>query len=591
MNKLEKEEIENIKNIIKEKFAQEPSSKDRFFLGEKESHLGEKYIDRNEFSRDRDRILYTKAFRRLQHKAQVYSNKKGDHFRTRLTHTLEVNQIAKSISKNLGLNIDLTEAIALGHDIGHTPFGHACEEVLDNIMKGKDDLGGKLEYSIDYGGFKHNMNSIKILELLEEKNGEKGLNLTWQTLDGILKHTSIRKDKKDKKWDLKRFVKDYSNYEYLAGYNYFEENSYPNFNFPLTLEGQVVTIADEIAQREHDIDDSLRDKELNFTKLFDDINRLIEEVLEDVSPSSNGYDYFVRFKEVFLNFESFDDESKWEEFCSLLISYFIIDVTKNTMINIFKIKNNNNINNVICSDEFNRRFITEKLVDFSEVGQKFNDSIEEFIERRIINSFNVNRFDGKGKYILRQLFKAYYENPLQMPRSQLKILSDNLKVVRHEYPDMKDSLDEYSINIEELFKMIDNEYYFDLNNIDPLLKILKLRIFIDNNHTNEKRVSNAKNSSSNNFEDTLKFLKIYPEYYQKIFGNGFIKQILKDLFNKTNRFSLEEIKKLDENLQDVMLIIKGLTEFHYIYLSTICDFIAQMTDDYAFKEYHELYSI
>lgn len=154
--------------------------------------MGGKYIDRNEFSRDRDRILYTNAFRRLQHKAQVYSNKKGDHYRTRLTHTLEVNQIAKSISKNLGLNIDLTESIALGHDIGHTPFGHAGEEVLDNIMKGKDDLGGKLEYTIDYGGFKHNMNSIKILEILEEKNGEKGLNLTWQTLDGILKHTSIK---------------------------------------------------------------------------------------------------------------------------------------------------------------------------------------------------------------------------------------------------------------------------------------------------------------------------------------------------------------------------------------------------------------
>lgn len=301
MNKLEKEEIENIKNIIKEKFAQEPSSKDRFFLGEKESHLGEKYIDRNEFSRDRDRILYTNAFRRLQHKAQVYSNKKGDHYRTRLTHTLEVNQIAKSISKNLGLNIDLTEAIALGHDIGHTPFGHAGEEVLDNIMKGKDDLGGKLEYTIDYGGFKHNMNSIKILEILEEKNGEKGLNLTWQTLDGILKHTSIKKPNQGKQWDLKRFVKDFSNYEYLGGYDYFDENSNPNYDFPLTLEGQVVAIADEIAQREHDIDDSLRDKEFDFEKLFKFLKKRLWILLKIVLPPHLDMIFLFYLRTNFVN--------------------------------------------------------------------------------------------------------------------------------------------------------------------------------------------------------------------------------------------------------------------------------------------------
>lgn len=194
--KLDSKEVKTIRKFIKNNIAQKTSHYDRFIPGENPSHLGEKYVLRDNFSRDADRILYSKAFRRLQHKAQVYSNKEGDHYRTRLTHTLEVTQIAKSISRNLGINIHLTEAIALGHDIGHTPFGHAGEEVLDNIMRGNDDLGGKLNYSIDYGGFKHNFNCLKILEIVEEKHDREGLNLTWQTLDGILKHTSVIKNEK-----------------------------------------------------------------------------------------------------------------------------------------------------------------------------------------------------------------------------------------------------------------------------------------------------------------------------------------------------------------------------------------------------------
>ena len=592
MNKLSEKEIESVRSIIREKFAQNPSSDhDRFYGDEEESHLGEKYIDRDEFSRDRDRILYTNAFRRLQHKAQVYSNKKGDHYRTRLTHTLEVNQIAKSISKNLRLNIDLTEAIALGHDIGHTPFGHAGEEVLDNIMKGKDDLGGKLEYSIDFGGFKHNMNSIKILELLEEKNGEKGLNLTWQTLDGILKHTSIIKEKKNKKWDLRRFVNDYSNYEFIAGYDYYDESSVPTYKFPLTLEGQVVAIADEIAQREHDIDDSLRDRELDFEKLFSSLEEKIIGIVDEINPNTDGYDYFILFKDEFLKLESFDDESKRKEFFSLLVSYFIIDVTENTMKNIFAILKNDEIDEVISIGDFNRKYIIKELVNFSEVGEKFNKTIEEFIEKRVINSFNVNRFDGKGKFILRQLFKAYYENPRQMPRSQLKFLSDELKVVKNDFPDIKDSLDEFSINIDELFKIIDNEYYFDLNNLEPLLKFLKLTIFMDDELYEGKNNNRDNKSSLINFEDTLNFLEINLNDYNAPNNKEFIKEILKDLFNKINNFSHEEIKKLDAHHQEVMLLLKGLMEFHYVYLSTICDYIAKMTDDYALKEYNELYSI
>lgn len=157
---------------------------------------------RTEFQRDRDRIIHSKAFRRLKHKTQVFIAPEGDHYRTRLTHTLEVAQIARTVARALRLNEDLTEAIALGHDLGHTPFGHAGEEVLNRIVP---------------GGFRHYEQSLRVVDKLEQG---RGLNLTWEVRDGILNHTG----------DLR----------------------------PQTLEGQIVHIADRVAYINHDIDDSLR---------------------------------------------------------------------------------------------------------------------------------------------------------------------------------------------------------------------------------------------------------------------------------------------------------------------------------------------
>ncbi len=163
---------------------------------------------RTEFVRDRDRILHSKSFRRLKHKTQVFLAPKGDHYRTRLTHTLEVTQIARTISRALRLNEDLTEAIAMGHDLGHTPFGHAGEEVLNELLP---------------GGFKHNLQSLRVVEKLEYDG--KGLNLTWEVRDGIVNHTS-------------------------SGH-------------PATVEGKVVSLADRIAYINHDIDDAMRAGVLN----------------------------------------------------------------------------------------------------------------------------------------------------------------------------------------------------------------------------------------------------------------------------------------------------------------------------------------
>ena len=162
----------------------------------------EKCSIRTEFQRDRDRILHCKSFRRLKHKTQVFIAPEGDHYRTRLTHTLEVSQISRTIARALRLNEDLTEAIALGHDLGHTPFGHIGERVLDSISK---------------NGFKHNLQSLRIVEVLE---GGTGLNLTWEVRDGIRNHTGPQ--------------------------------------LPATLEGQIVRISDRIAYINHDIDDAIR---------------------------------------------------------------------------------------------------------------------------------------------------------------------------------------------------------------------------------------------------------------------------------------------------------------------------------------------
>jgi dGTPase len=251
-------------DLVKEKYAQKPSFMDRRI------HIDEvfpDYIIRNEFSRDRDRIIFSKAFRRLEHKAQVYSHSKGDHYRTRLTHTIEVMQIARSIAINLGLCEDLTEAIAWGHDIGHTPFGHQGEDVLDSIMRGKDDLG-IIKFKLHYGGFKHNFNGLRTIDILERKyKDEKGLNLTWQVIDGILKHTKIEKE--DKTWTLNRFIQD--NSQIKAFYKYHN---------PVTLEGQIVAIADEITQRQHDLDDGLRDTDLKLDE--NTIINYIQSTIADI---------------------------------------------------------------------------------------------------------------------------------------------------------------------------------------------------------------------------------------------------------------------------------------------------------------------
>lgn len=173
---------------------------------------------RTVFQRDRDRIIHSKSFRRLKHKTQVFISPEGDHYRTRLTHTLEVSQIARTIARALRLNEDLVEAIAMGHDLGHTPFGHSGEHALNKLNP---------------AGFKHNEHSLKIVDFIETKANHQGLNLTWEVRDGILNHTGSGKAQ--------------------------------------TLEGQIVGIADRIAYINHDIDDAIRAGVLQLDQIPSDL--------------------------------------------------------------------------------------------------------------------------------------------------------------------------------------------------------------------------------------------------------------------------------------------------------------------------------
>jgi dGTPase len=203
-------------------------------------HPEEQCSFRTDFQRDRDRIVHSKAFRRLMHKTQVFLAPEGDHFRTRLTHTLEVSQIARTIARGLGLNEDLAEAISLGHDLGHTPFGHNGELFLSEIHP---------------GGFRHNVQSLRVVEVLEGNKDYPGMNLTLEVRDGILNHTGE--------------------------------------NLPFTLEGQIVKLSDRIAYINHDIDDAIRSKVIQFEDLPSEcirvlgedhrsrINRLVDDVIKN----------------------------------------------------------------------------------------------------------------------------------------------------------------------------------------------------------------------------------------------------------------------------------------------------------------------
>lgn len=362
---------------------------------------------RSEFQRDYERIVHSRSFRRIVDKAQVFSSSKGDHYRTRMTHTLIVSQIARGIAKSLKMNMFLTEAISLGHDLGHTPFGHQGERTIDDILKGKDDL---ISCSTDkknpFGGFKHNYQALRVLTHLEEEYIDfPGLDLSYQALEGIWKHTKInnkncsdcKKTNCSKCFDLKEFA------------SFDVSNLYPDRKYSSTIEGQIVAISDEIAQRGHDLDDALSAKIIT----QQDINKYIE--IKKASPLEckvNEIDELLSTAK--SNNRSFINESgiKQSRIVSAILHYLITDVIEESEKRIKEYSYEKFLSNAYRVDE--------ELVKFSTEGKALCDYLERIISKKVITSTEVTYFDNKAQMIVLALFKAYYNNPMLLHEGTLK---------------------------------------------------------------------------------------------------------------------------------------------------------------------------
>lgn len=343
---------------------------------------------RNEFQRDRERVVNCKAFRRMVDKAQIFSAEKGDYYRTRMTHSLEVNQIAKAIAYALKLNLDLTEAIALGHDLGHTPFGHQGERTLNAILLGEEDVGIVAKKSMFeqkcFGGFKHNYQSARILTAIEEKYVEyPGLNVSIQVVEGVLKHTRIK--------PKEVCLNDFLSKEYIEKNNI---NMDSEIQVCSALEGQVVAVADEIAQRGHDVDDALTSGVMTIEEFCDRLkvgkcSKLSEKIIKEI--------------EIIKDTERLIADNQ-----SLVISRIvtcIINYLVTTTIEYSLEQMQNYTGKEITLQN------TEKIVSFSPEVEKVNEYLERVVQKKVICNSEVARADYNASVIVKNLFEKYYSNP------------------------------------------------------------------------------------------------------------------------------------------------------------------------------------
>ncbi|PCJ25497.1 MAG: deoxyguanosinetriphosphate triphosphohydrolase [Rickettsiales bacterium] len=324
---------------------------------------------RNEFERDRDRIIHANAFKRLQYKTQVFVNHEGDHYRNRMTHSMEVSSIARSLSKTLGLSEDLAESVALAHDLGHSPFGHAGEHALNECMK-------------DFGGFSHNAHSFKILTNLEHKYAAfDGLNLTWEVLEGIVKHNGPVINEKS--------------YEYVYEYNDKHGLDLEKYS---SAEAQVASLADDIAYICHDLEDSIRAKIVSYRDL---------EELEFIDK------YIHEVRAVYPNIA--DNRLIYEigrKLTHHLIDSLLLQTNRN--LKSFKIETESDIRN-------HKRQIVEFTPSiFEEVKQ-----IKDFLMRKVYKHHEVAYVTLQSQNVVRKLFKLYVDNIELMPFSWRNMIAEN----------------------------------------------------------------------------------------------------------------------------------------------------------------------
>lgn len=325
---------------------------------------------RNAFRRDSDRIIHSSAFRRLKHKTQVFVFHEGDHFRTRLTHTLEVVQVARSLARALGLDEDLAEALALAHDLGHPPFGHAGERALDACLA-------------DHGGFDHNAQTLRIVTLLERRYPEfDGLNLTWETLDGLVKHNGPLTDAAGQAAGpyRKRGVP-----EVIRRFSAAHGVSLSQF---ASAEAQIAALADDIAYDAHDIDDGLR------AGLF-----TLEEIAEISLPGR-----FLR--EIRDRHPQLDMARQVHELVRKLISHMIWDVTTETERRVNQL-------NVQSVDDV--RDAPQAVVGFSNETEIAEGQIKAFLFAHMYRHERITRIMQDAQQVVRDLFARYAECPGDLP--------------------------------------------------------------------------------------------------------------------------------------------------------------------------------
>jgi len=312
--------------------------------------------DRPAFERDRDRIIHCAAFRRLEYKTQVFVNHEGDYYRTRLTHSLEVAQIGKAVARRLRLNEELTEALALAHDLGHTPFGHTGEEVLNRLMN-------------EHGGFEHNRQSLRVVDELEERYASfNGLNLSFEVREGLIKHSSP--------YDTPTGQID----EFMPGV------------VPV-IEAQLINYADEIAYNNHDIDDGLKSGYITFEQLagiqlWRETHETIRQKFPDADPERLKY-----------------------QTISSLIGLFIDDLTAETARLISA--------NGIKSIEDLRR-INRLVVGFSSGLAMKNRELKQFLLENLYHHYKVERMRVKAERYLSNLFQTYLTHPTLLPAKYVK---------------------------------------------------------------------------------------------------------------------------------------------------------------------------
>ena len=364
------------------KFAVPFVSKGRFFR-EKKTNL------RNDFQRDRDRIIHSTAFRRLKHKTQVFVNTSGDHFRTRITHSLEVSQIARTLSKYFNLNEDLSETLSLAHDLGHTPFGHAGEEALNDCMK-------------NYGGFDHNIQTLRIITILENRYYDfKGLNLSIETLDGLIKHNGP--------------VKNLTKLNTILGNNFFKKKI--NFSLNSSLEAQIASISDDIAYNSHDLEDGLKSNLFDLNHLTD--IPVLNKIISKHKKKLKRYSIDLVIRQIIRE----------------IINEMVSDVISTTKKNIrfYKIKNLNDIYRT-----------KNQLVTFSQKMQKFDKKIKSFLKHKMYFHKNVKSKTNYGRKVITKLFLQIKKNPKKYINIK-KYSNSNIDRIICDY--IAGMTDRYAINL------------------------------------------------------------------------------------------------------------------------------------------------